>query len=373
MLSTQTTIRSLTIQRLDIPLWESFGIATGSQEVAANVLVTVELADGTRGYGEAAPFPPFNGETQESALQVLQACRTAVEGADAREWRRIALVLREMAEGSGSARCALETAILDALTRHAHMPLWAFFGGVSTRLETDMTITIPVFASRAEAIAHAGTSARNIMARGIRTIKTKVGAADARLDVERLEAIQANAPGSPLILDGNGGYTADGALDLIASLRAKNIVPILFEQPVHKDDLEGLRMVTEKSGLPVAADESAHDLASARHVIEARAATVVNIKLMKCGVAEALDIPALCRSAHIDLMIGGLLESVLAMSMSACFAGGLGGFRYIDLDTPFFMASNPFTGACYQDDTSVQGRWLELSRIEEGHGVTLRG
>jgi L-alanine-DL-glutamate epimerase-like enolase superfamily enzyme len=212
MPSTSTTIRSLTIQKLDIPLLEPFAIANGSQELATNILVTVELADGTRGYGEAAPFLPFNGETQEEAFEALQACRTALEGAEAREWRRISFVLREMAEGSGSARCALETALLDALTRHARMPLWAFFGGVSTRLETDMTITTPLFANRAEAIAHAGTSARNIIACGIHTIKTKVGAGDLRSDVERLEAIQANAPNSPLILDGNGGYTADGEL-----------------------------------------------------------------------------------------------------------------------------------------------------------------
>jgi L-alanine-DL-glutamate epimerase-like enolase superfamily enzyme len=335
-------------------------------------LVTVELADGTCGYGEAAPFTPFNGETQDSAFQALQTCRTAVEGADAREWRRIALHLRDTVKECGSARCALETAILDALTRQAHMPLWAFFGGVSRQLETDMTITTPVFTNRAEAIAHAGTSARNIVARGIRTIKTKVGAGDVQMDVERLEAIQANAPGSSLILDGNGGYTADGALDLIATLRAKDIVPILFEQPVPGHDLQGLRKVTQNSGLPVAADESAHDLASARRVIEAQAATVVNINLMKCGVVEALDIAALCRSSHTDLMIGGMVESVLAMSMSACFAGGVGGFSYVDLDTPFFMASNPFKSACYQQEACLPGRWLELSRIEEGHGVSPR-
>lgn len=60
---TPTTIRALSVERLDIPLFAPFGISGGAQEVARNLLVTVELADGTRGYGEAAPFPAFNGET----------------------------------------------------------------------------------------------------------------------------------------------------------------------------------------------------------------------------------------------------------------------------------------------------------------------
>ena len=62
-----TTIRSLSAAPLDIALHTPFGIAGGSADVAHNLLVTVELADGTLGYGEAAPFPPFNGETQAMA------------------------------------------------------------------------------------------------------------------------------------------------------------------------------------------------------------------------------------------------------------------------------------------------------------------
>jgi len=75
---------------LDIPLHEPFGIAGGVQEHAANLLVTVELLDGTLGFGEAAPFPAFNGETQDSARDAIEAARVAVEGVDARAWRAIA-------------------------------------------------------------------------------------------------------------------------------------------------------------------------------------------------------------------------------------------------------------------------------------------
>src|ERR1044071_2347870 len=120
---TPTTIRTLSVETLDIPLHTPFGIAGGAQDLARNLLATVELVDGTRGYGEAAPFPVFNGETQDLARAAVEAARSTVEGADAREWRRLAAALHGAMGPVGSAQCAIETAVLDALTRQAGIPL----------------------------------------------------------------------------------------------------------------------------------------------------------------------------------------------------------------------------------------------------------
>jgi L-alanine-DL-glutamate epimerase-like enolase superfamily enzyme len=355
-----TTIRELTVAPLDITLHTPFGIAGGSADVARNLLVMVELADGTRGYGEAAPFPAFNGETQELARAAIAAARSTVEGADVRAWRRLALALRSAIGPVGSAQCAIETAVLDALTRQAHMPLWAFFGGIATTLETDMTITTG-------SVAQADADARAILTRGISMIKVKIGSGDMQLDLERVLAIRAAAPESPLILDGNCGYSADGALQLLALLHERKIVPALIEQPVAKDDLQGLAQVVQWGGAPVAADESAANASDVLRLAAARAAGVINIKLMKCGIVEALDIVAVARAARMGLMIGGMVESSLAMTTSACFAAGQGGFRFVDLDTPLFMADSPLDGGM-----RYQGATIELGHIEAGHGVALR-
>jgi L-alanine-DL-glutamate epimerase-like enolase superfamily enzyme len=355
-----TTIRSLSAAPLDISLHTPFGIAGGSADVARNLIVTVELADGTLGYGEAAPFPPFNGETQAMAESAVAAARSTVEGADAREWRRIAQGLRASVGQVGSARCAIETAVLDALTRRSHMPLWAFFGGATTTLETDMTVTTGN-AAQAEA------DARAILARGIQTIKVKIGSGDLALDLERVAAIHSAAPDSPIILDGNCGYSADGALQLLALLHERGIMPALVEQPVPKDDLAGMAQVLQWGGAPVAADESAASAADVVKLASRAAASVINIKLMKCGIAEALDIAAVARSANMGLMIGGMVESILAMTVSACFAAGQGGFAFVDLDTPLFMADSPLVGGMRYD-----GARIELAQIEAGHAVSPR-
>ncbi len=354
------TIAAVRAEALDIPLVAPFGISRGALESAANVLVTVELSDGTLGHGEAAPFPAYNGETQAAALEALLRAVSWLPGHDARDWRRLGVRFRAACgPSSGSALCALETALLDAMTRLEGVPLWRFFGGAGTELETDMTVTTGT-------PPEAGEAARQICRRGIRMIKAKVGGpAGPWADLDRISAIREAAPDSPLILDGNAGVSRSQANTLVAGLKARGIRPALLEQWLPKDDLDGMRALGAESGWAVAADESVATAADARAVAQAGAARVFNIKLMKAGVAEALEVVAVARESGIGLMIGGNIESILAMTMSACFAAGLGGFEYADLDTPLFMAANPFQGGY-----ALEGGWISVAHIAAGHGVS---
>jgi L-Ala-D/L-Glu epimerase len=68
------------------------------------------------------------------------------------------------------------------------------------------------------------------------------------------------------------------------------------------------------------------------------------------------------------LMVGGMVETELAMTVSACLGGGFGGVRYFDLDTPLFMGERPLTGGFAQD-----GPNLDISAISAGHGVRTVG
>jgi L-alanine-DL-glutamate epimerase-like enolase superfamily enzyme len=259
---------------------------------------------------------------------------------------------------SGSAICALETALLDAVTRHDHIPLWKYFGGVGAELETDMTVTT----GTADAAAN---SAREIRARGIRMIKVKIGGATGSAhDLARISAIHEVSPESPLILDGNAGLTRAAASELIRGLKSRDIAPALLEQWLAKDDIDGLRALGAESGWLVAADESVTSPDDATRLAEARAVHVFNIKLMKEGVAAALGIVEVARRYGLRLMIGGNVESILAMTMSACFAAGTGGFEYADLDTPLFLATNPFKGG-YE----LSGGTVSVAHVQAGHGV----
>jgi L-alanine-DL-glutamate epimerase-like enolase superfamily enzyme len=354
-----TIITRLEVEPLDIALREPFIIATGQVESARNALVRVTLADGTVGLGEAAPFPPSGGETQETALAAVRGMAPLVERQDAAAWRPLAARLTASFEHQATARAAVEVAALDALTRSWGVPLYQFFGGQESSVTSDLSI--PIVAPE-----HVAQLARQHTASGARILKLKVGTTIAE-DVDRVLALVAGAPAAAIILDGNQGYTPVAALELLAALAKANIRPVLFEQPVHRHDLEGLRFVTERAGLPVAADEAVHTAADALRVVRMGAANVINIKLMKSGLVEALDIAVVCRAAHIDLMIGAMIESRLGCAVSAHLAAGLGGFTYVDLDIPMLLADDPFSGGYAQD-----GMEYRLDPAAPGHGVSAR-
>jgi L-alanine-DL-glutamate epimerase-like enolase superfamily enzyme len=73
-------------------------------------------------------------------------------------------------------------------------------------------------------------------------------------------------------------------------------------------------------------------------------AGVVNLKVTKSGVVETLTMWHVAEAAGLERMIGGMVEAELAMTFSAQLAAGLGGFAFVDLDTPLFLKESPFEG-----------------------------
>lgn len=352
----RTTIRSVNVEPLDIPLLEPFAIATGSVSSARNVLITVTLQDGSVGYGECAPFPPSTGETQETALAAARVCVEMLVGQDAEQWRTLSRLIHSVYYSQGTVCAGIEMALLDALTRSYGMPLYTFFGGASTTIETD--ISIPLVAP-----GHAERLARDIVRRGVNIIKVKVGG-DLREDVDRVEAVRIAAPNAGIMLDANQGYTPNEALLCLEALDDRDIRPLLMEQPVQKDDFEGLRYVTQHTSVPVCADESASSPAAVARLIAMGAVNVINIKLMKSGMIGAMEIAAICHATNTQLMVGAMMESRIATSAAAHFVAGTGGFRFIDLDTPMLLADDPFIGGYEQ-----HGGIYDVSNVESGLGV----
>ncbi|MBI5300407.1 MAG: hypothetical protein HY877_08995 [Deltaproteobacteria bacterium] len=136
---------------------------------------------------------------------------------------------------------------------------------------------------------------------------------------------------------------------LIRRLAVMDIVPIIFEQPVRRDDIEGLRRVREeanKYGTMVFADESVYSLRDAQTVLDAKSVGGINLKLMKHGgLLEAMRIADFAHEHGLKLMIGGMVESRLGMSASLHFALAIGGdVVWFDLDTPMLIEGDPLSG-----------------------------
>ncbi len=354
-----TTLKSLTADRLDLALTEPFGIAGGAPTMARNVLVRVTLDDGSVGLGEGAPFTEVSGETQEQTHAAVLAMRPLLMGRDISDWKAVGTMLRDKHLAAPAARCAVEMALIDALARRAKKPLWKEFGGAGTHLVTDMTVT-------AGDVAHAQRSAKAIIGRGITTIKVKVGAGSAEEDVRRLIAIREAAPEARLFADANSGYDLEQALAFVRGVEQQQIPLRIFEQPLPRGAHDDWKKLAAATAIPLCADESARSAADVEELARQGAVRYINIKTMKSGIAEAWAMMNAARQNGLQLMIGGMVESILAMTFSAHLAAGFGGIDIVDLDTPMFIQSHPFKGGFRQS-----GGDLDVGHIERGHGVTM--
>ncbi|MBC7795088.1 MAG: dipeptide epimerase [Clostridia bacterium] len=355
-----TVIADVTVQPLNLALTEPFAVAQGAPTSARNVLVRVVLQDGTVGLGEAAPFTEVSGETQEATIEAIRSMRSSVIGHNVRDWQVIGSALHASHLATPAARAGLEIAIVDAFARATDLPLWKLFGSVGTVLTTDMTVT-------AGDVPHAQSSARKISELGITTIKVKVGASSAEEDIARMIAIRNTAPQARLFADANTGYDLSEAIAFVHGVEAAGIKLEVFEQPLARGNHDQWKKLAAATSIPLCADESARSVADVEEIAAAGAAKFINIKTMKSGVAEAYAMMQTARDRGLSLMIGGMVESILAMSFSAHLAAGFGGITIVDLDTPMFILSHPFSGGFEQ-----KGERLDVSHVRKGHGVTLR-
>jgi L-alanine-DL-glutamate epimerase-like enolase superfamily enzyme len=339
---TRFIVDRVEIVPIDIDVTDEFVISRGRIDRVENAFVRLVLESGVAGYGEIAPFTDLTGEARDRSVAAATLLARRLSGVPVTEYRRLARELALAAPAEPSARCGLETAMLDAYSRALGIPLWALFGGA--RVEARLTdITLPILDLRRTL-----ELARHWYGLGFRIFKTKVGA-DFDRDLERIRALSEAHADAAFVVDANGGFEEDQAINFARELRRAEIEVRLFEQPVARDDLEGLAAVRHAGGYPVAADESVASAADALAVVRAGAADVINLKIMKSGVMEAVAIAQVARAAGLGLMIGGMMETRLAMGCSLALALGLEGIDHLDLDTPLLLATDPLEGGFRYD------------------------
>lgn len=341
-------LRAWEVSPLEVDLLDPFVIASGTVTTTRNALVRVAIADGDGrtavGLGEAATLVPVTAEDLPDALVNLERIGGALLGGEidlGAGWDELTRALDGAAAGAMVARSGAETAILDAIARLVGVPLRALVGGdlglATTTMTTDITIPIrPVETMVALARAH--------RARGFTCFKVKVGR-DASHDFEALAAISGAVPDALFRIDANAGFAAKDAIALMDRLTRGGITIECFEQPCGTDDLAGMAEVAAHIEAPVVADESVKHVDDVRRLADARAADGVNLKLAKSGgLLAGLAIGRAAKAAGLSLMCGGMVETRLGMTAAAHLVAALGGVDFVDLDTAWLLASDPFSG-----------------------------
>jgi len=343
---TDMKITALEVWPVCMPLAEPYTIAYETVTAATNVFLRVETNKGICGYGCAAPDAYITGETAESVVSALKDRATpSVRGSDP---FRSALLLERLKRDmphQPAALAAVDMALYDLVGKVSHLPLWKLLGGFRDRIMTSITIGI---LPEKETVHRA----LELVGKGFKCLKLK-GGADLENDIERVLKVR-EAVGEKVALrfDGNQGFTVEQSLRFVGQTRKADLE--LIEQPTPKGKPDMLGRVTSVSPIPVMADECLMSLRDAFRIARRGLADMVNVKLMKVGgIAEALQINAVARSAGLEVMVGCMDEAALAIAAGLHFALARPNVVYADLDGHVDLLNDPSHGAVILRDGTL--------------------
>lgn len=323
-LQQKTTITHIDIYRFSIPM-EPFTIATGTMDHAQNVFIRVHTDAGFYGVGECSAFPMIVGETQDTCLVMAKEFARLWKGKNALDIAERLQQLHAFTAGNTTIKSAFDMALYDIAAKNAGLPLYQYLGGSKRMVETDITIGI----AEPELMAQ---KALNFKQSGATILKVKLGK-DAKCDVERIKLIrQAVGADLKIRVDANQGWSFE---DAVFALHAIGEYGIEFcEQPMRTWDDDRLPELIKLSPVKIMADESVYNHHDARKQINSKACDYINIKMAKSGgIFEAKQIHDLAAEKGIACMMGGMLESRIALSAKLHFVYASPNIKFYDMDT----------------------------------------
>jgi L-alanine-DL-glutamate epimerase-like enolase superfamily enzyme len=318
-------ISEIALYPVSIELTQPFTTALGRAETVRTVVVRVADDRGNVGWGEAVPRERILGETTESVIAAIGLIAIRILGEDPRRIERIAALMDEVIYHNTAAKAGIDIAIHDLLGRIWSEPLWRLLGGYRMeQIDTDFTIGI-------QDLEGTVAEARDLVAKGFKTLKVKVGG-EPDSDVRKIKLLrEALGEAIHLRVDANQGWTRQQAIKALNQMAEYGIE--FAEQPIAAHDITGLAQVRRSVPIPIMADESVHQPEDAIKAIQEGAADYINIKLMKSGgFWKARQIATIAEAGGVGCMMGGMVESDLAATAAVHFAAACRNIRFRDLD-----------------------------------------
>ena len=313
-----------------LQLKHTFTISGFSRTTTPVVLTKIEY-DGLVGYGEAS-LPPYLSETQESVISFLK--KVDLSGFnDPTQIEEIVNYIDSLATNNTAAKASIDIALHDLVGKIKGSP-WYKIQGLNKYDVPSTTFTIGI---DTDEVVREKT--REVIMDSYNILKVKVGGAD---DKRMIRAIR-SVTNMPLAVDANQGWRdRHEAIEMIHWLKEQGVV--MIEQPMPKNDLDNIALLTEESPLPIFADESIQRLEDVERLKGVFSG--INIKLMKCtGMHEAMKIRQLARSIGMKVMMGCMTETSCAISAASQIYAGM---DFADLDGALLIGNDCFNGASLQ-------------------------
>lgn len=315
----------LSFQPYELQLRHTFTVSSYSRKTTPGVQVKIDY-EGYTGYGEAS-MPPYLGQSVETVTDFLSRVNLE-QFNDPFRLEEILAYIDSLSPGDGAAKAAIDIALHDLVGKLLGQPWWRLWG-LDPSKAPDTTFTI-------------GIDTPDIVREKTREcadrfniLKVKVGLEN---DKEMIRTIR-EVTDLPLAVDANQGWKdREQALDEIYWLKENGIV--MVEQPMAKERLDDNAWITERSPLPIFADEAIQRLADIPSIKGAYHG--INIKLMKCtGMREAWKMMNYARAEGMKVMIGCMTETSCAVSAAAQLSPAV---DFADLDGNLLITNDLFKG-----------------------------
>ena len=309
----------------ELQLRHVFTVASYSRTTTPDVQVKIEY-DGFTGYGEAS-MPPYLGQTVQSVCSFLEKVDLG-QFADPFCIDDILTYVDSLSPGDTAAKAAVDIALHDLVGQLLGQP-WYRIWGLDAAKAPDTTFTIGIDT------ANVVREKTRECASQFNILKVKVGLEN---DMEMIRAIR-DVTMLPLAVDANQGWKdREKALEEIFWLKEQGIV--MVEQPMPKERIDDNAWLTERSPLPIFADEAIQRLKDIPSIKGAY--TGINIKLMKCtGMREAWKMANYAHAEGMRVMVGCMTETSCAVTAAAQLSPIV---DFADLDGNLLISNDRFRG-----------------------------
>jgi len=308
-------IHSIETFLADVPTIRPHKLSVTTMSTQTLVLVRVRCGDGVEGWGEATTIGGLNyGEESPESIQANIATHIAplLIGKDATRVASAMALLRKAVQGNRFAKCAIETALLDAQARRLGIPLSELLGGrVRDALPVAWTLAS---GDTAKDIAEAQ---HMLELRRHRIFKLKIGARAVRDDVAHVLAIKRTLGDKASVrVDVNQAWTELQAMEAIAALQDGGVD--LIEQPIAAHNQAGMARLARHFAVPLMADEALQGPLDAYSYATAGAADVFAVKITQsAGLTPAAQVATVAQLSGVALYGGTMLEGGIGTAASA--------------------------------------------------------
>lgn len=323
---------TITAKHYQLPLRHPFTISRYTVETQSTVIVSMSDGEFT-GYGEATVNPYYHS-TVEKIESSIKKVKSIIEASDLKHPQEFWLDIESHLRDDYFTLCSIDCAYWDLYAKIHKRTLRSYFAVESKQLLlTNYTIGID--------------SIENMKAKILEKpwpiYKIKLGTEQ---DVEIIKSLR-KITDSVFRIDANASWTAEETLINIEDLKSLNVE--FIEQPLKADDWQGMKLLKEKSELPIIADESCQRLEDVD--LCADVFHGINIKLMKCGgITPALKMIEKAREHTMLVMAGCMTESSIGISNLTQLASLL---DYIDADGAMLLKKDIAKGVHFESGKIV--------------------